>query len=539
MINIGSVNINSLNMPSKLAALKAHISAFQLDIVGLADIRNITENDAFSIRAHLRAHTFSFNAGLAHHGGTGILLINREIKALASYLDVHGDFLRLDIETPLHSYTLIQTYMPVTPSHKLRAYNRLLQHLRDSPPLARSIIMGDFNNVLNHLKDRHPPSYTEDPTTTILQNILDTHHLEDAFSSLYPDDVEFTYTSPSSLSSSRLDRIYATRNIINDLPEFTHIATNSSLSDHSHYPMLSIKDINAPKIGHDFWTFNNRHLRKPFVLKSILQAIEIYNKVKADSNDIEKAWTALIRSLTTSLKAHTKENTLRRHRTLHHLSKQIKHLSTKHLTHPNNREIYNALKQTRTQFENYVMDEAKYQSAKAKANYHMEGERPTKYMTKLHKKVRKRTLFKCLIDRDGQEKTSTEDLCRISGSFYNGLFNQNIPDTPAHELEEYLRPIQTKVPPDIHNRINSPQIDPEELAQSVLQMGNDKCPGSDGLSAAIFKTYYEQLKNPLLEYLNHCLQHKRMGPSSCEAIITLIYKKGDHSIITNYRPFRF
>jgi exonuclease III len=537
MINIASINVNSFNMATKISALKQQIQTHKLDIVGLSDIRTISDNDAFSIRGQLQCPSFVWSNGQPHHGGTGLLIFNKDFVITNPYLDPFGDFVRIDVECPSHSYTIIQVYMPINSQHKIRAHQRLTTYLRNSPPLHRLILMGDFNNVLNHLMDRHPPTFSNDPSTHILHTLVNTHYLSDAFSSLHPDTKEFTFKSHATPASfSRLDRIYVSNNILNDRPSFEHNAANASLSDHFFYPVLSILDRDAPRLGKDFWIFNNRDLHKPFVRKTIAEAEGLYQQVKNESfGDLHRAWDSRTEYLHKTLKEHSTQNAKRRLKTIHHLSKMIKRCTVSHIQHPNNREIYNALKHSQTQLEDYIMDEAKYQSAKAKANYHLMGERPTKYMTKLHNTVRKRTVFKTLLDNQGVPHTSNEGLCEVPRAFYHNLFNQDfLPPDPV-DLSSYLDVAKARVPADVLAHINS-EVTDDDFRAATFAMGRDKCPGPNGLPASFFQTYYDENKDSLQEYLNYCMVHKRLAPSSQEAIITLIFKKGNQTIMANYRP---
>jgi excinuclease UvrABC nuclease subunit len=67
-------------------------------------------------------------------------------------------------------------------------------------------------------------------------------------------------------------------------------------------------------------------------------------------------------------------------------------------------------------------------------------------------------------------------------------------------------------------------------------MKNNKSPGQDGLPAEFYKTFWVELKDEYFKSLLKSIECGMLPFSQRNAIISLIYKKGDKDDLKNYRP---
>ena len=79
-----------------------------------------------------------------------------------------------------------------------------------------------------------------------------------------------------------------------------------------------------------------------------------------------------------------------------------------------------------------------------------------------------------------------------------------------------------------------PTID--ECEQAVLNMKENKSPGSDGLPVEFYKTFWHNLKSHFYSALEETFEKESMSYSQRLSIIALLYKKGDKESLQNYRP---
>ena len=64
----------------------------------------------------------------------------------------------------------------------------------------------------------------------------------------------------------------------------------------------------------------------------------------------------------------------------------------------------------------------------------------------------------------------------------------------------------------------------------------NKSPGSDGLPVEFYITFWDDIKSILMNSLNAAYHKGELSPSQKRGILTLLYKKGDKSELSNWRP---
>jgi hypothetical protein len=62
----------------------------------------------------------------------------------------------------------------------------------------------------------------------------------------------------------------------------------------------------------------------------------------------------------------------------------------------------------------------------------------------------------------------------------------------------------------------------EECAQAVLNMKNNKTPGSDGLSVELYKMFWKQLSKPLYNALKSSFAEKELSVTQKCSLLSLI-----------------
>lgn len=67
-------------------------------------------------------------------------------------------------------------------------------------------------------------------------------------------------------------------------------------------------------------------------------------------------------------------------------------------------------------------------------------------------------------------------------------------------------------------------------------MENNKTPGLDGLPKEFYVTFWDQLKDPLLEVYKESFSTGTLPPSLQEGSIPLLFKKGQKEDLKNWRP---
>ena len=88
---------------------------------------------------------------------------------------------------------------------------------------------------------------------------------------------------------------------------------------------------------------------------------------------------------------------------------------------------------------------------------------------------------------------------------------------------------------DDRRRLDAPMT-PEELDAALRRCNMRSAPGIDGLNNRFIKKFWIFFREPLCEYFECCRAKGTLTSTFRTALIKLIPKKGDTSMIKNWRP---
>lgn len=124
-------------------------------------------------------------------------------------------------------------------------------------------------------------------------------------------------------------------------------------------------------------------------------------------------------------------------------------------------------------------------------------------------------------DEDGNVTKNNMEIVKIVENFYNKLYHD---DREVITLEH--NPADSETPP----------ITTIEVKKIVALMKNGKSPGEDGVCIEIIKTAGEDCYTILAELFNKCLKQSDIPKDWKNALMVILFKKGDKADIKNYRP---
>ena len=77
----------------------------------------------------------------------------------------------------------------------------------------------------------------------------------------------------------------------------------------------------------------------------------------------------------------------------------------------------------------------------------------------------------------------------------------------------------------------------QECYDSLLSMGPNKTPGNDGLSKEFYMTFWNSVKEVLIDSLNYSFDNGQLSTTQRQVVITLLEKPDkDIRLIENWRP---
>lgn len=157
---------------------------------------------------------------------------------------------------------------------------------------------------------------------------------------------------------------------------------------------------------------------------------------------------------------------------------------------------------------------------------------PTSFFFNLERSEAERKQVMCLRLLDGSQTSDPAEIRQHTGTFYGELFAAHDCDEDA--VADLLRNLPQLSPED-SNTLGL-DLSLEELSSAVEQMAPGKSPGLDGLPSDFFKHFWSVLGPDLLDVFKDCFNNGTLPASCRRAVISLLPKKGELTLIKNWRP---
>lgn len=199
----------------------------------------------------------------------------------------------------------------------------------------------------------------------------------------------------------------------------------------------------------------------------------------------------------------------------------------------------NEMQDTKLALDLYALYEAEGAQVRSRVKWIEEGERNTKYFFGLEKSNFNKKCMRSLKDKTGKLCTSQDDIKQIQVDFYSELYREKTHFESQKDL--YNRFCSNLDFPTLSAEQQAScegLISLEEASFALSKMKNNSAPGIDGLTAAFYKQFWDDLGELLIESFNESFNTGSMTISQRRAIITLIHKGKDlpKEILGNWRP---
>ena len=322
---------------------------------------------------------------------------------------------------------------------------------------------------------------------------------------------------------------------------------NNYFSDHSTIS-LSIDLHNQPH-GRGFWKFNNSLLKdKDYVnkiKKCIIDTVDTYRIDDKDSND-EKftindqlLWETLklmIRGETIPYASHKKKERDKRENDIENRLRQLNDDLNK-TTDQNKveQEIDKVLEELKL----IRQDKIEGLSTRAKAKWHLEGEKPTNYFCNLEKFHRSEKTMEKLILDNKEEITDIKDIVNEQKRYYETLYSSQGNEPSATLKTTFFdnnNPYFNRLTPTEADSCEG-QIERHECAKALKDMPNFKSPGTDGFTVEFYKFFWKDIGDYVLRSIQYAYNSETMSITQRQGVILNIPKKDkDRTRLKNWRP---
>ena len=160
---------------------------------------------------------------------------------------------------------------------------------------------------------------------------------------------------------------------------------------------------------------------------------------------------------------------------------------------------------------------------------------PTRSLSSLQKRTSSRAI-QALRDKEGELKRDPQDILQIASDFYKNLYSSQTNTWVVQEAQKsILKAVSGQIEQNSKTELDSP-ISEEEILEAIKRSGKNRSPGPDGLTSEFYNSFPTLLAPLLKDLYQEIFEKKSLTPSQKEALVTMIYKKGDEAEISNYRP---
>jgi hypothetical protein len=149
-------------------------------------------------------------------------------------------------------------------------------------------------------------------------------------------------------------------------------------------------------------------------------------------------------------------------------------------------------------------------------------ENPKRFWTLLKDRTKSKTSPTLLV-HDEQEVTDTTNMCTVFNNYFSSVFNTTTyekPDVDVHRNEE----------------LSEIQFSKDDILSELKNLNTSKAPGPDGISTRVLKECRDELAEPFQVLFNQSLDTAQIPNNWKQANVVPIYKKGNKSEASNYRP---
>ena len=427
------------------------------------------------------------------------------------------------------TFNLIAIYAPRTDAERAAFFSEFAPLFSPTHP---NILGGDFNCISNAKMDKRGgnPLARQAAITTLGTSIVN-HNLVDIWRTQHPHTHAFTWTGKNPTDNSpiltRIDRFYIAHAI-------SHLAVNSDIKPypHSDHDLISLQlDLSRTPRGKGYWHFNNTLLANASFNTDLIAFWQRWLTKKADFDNILTWWDKAKFHFKQIAIHHTSKARKIANAQRHAIERNIEYLKSKAATGDQlHVERYLTAKQKLRQLELAELDAIKIRT---KPRFSEVDERSSKYFYTLEKARQADQSIKLLTKDNLDTISDPYDILVEARTFYQKLYTAEPIDEAAQRVVLSIN-TPTLTPRD--RKTCEGLITRAEITQSVKDMEPNKSPGIDGLTVNFYQHFWDILAPELTAVYNYAYTSGLLSLSQRRGVITLVFKKGDRTRLSQWRP---
>ena len=172
---------------------------------------------------------------------------------------------------------------------------------------------------------------------------------------------------------------------------------------------------------------------------------------------------------------------------------------------------------------------------RSKIKWVEEGERSSKFFFNLEKSRQSSNTIRQIKDKNNTLQTDDSEILKATADFYKTLFTtKNIdPEKINKYLDEtnFENKLTDKQKQECDNEISEIEFD-----KVIKNLKNEKSPGCDGLTPEFYKAFWNDITDLYIEMIKETFVYGELPYTLRKAVLALLFKKGDTTLLKNYRP---
>ena len=464
-----------------------------------------------------------WSPALGRQGGVAILIKdNFNGHVLNWRKDSSGRIISLLLVLSEIRINLINIYAPVNPSERSVFFDSLHEFFI---PADATIVGGDFNCYDCEL-DKFGGNAS---MAKCLSDFKSSFKFVDVWRKLHRRSRQMTWFNADHSLGSRLDKFLVSPNLVSFVSNCEILPC--VLSDHDFVDLcFDFKDL-IPR-GPGIWKFNNSLLDDEDFCHYVSDRIQDLLSCKSSFGSIQQWWDFFKSSLKQDITLFAREKRKRLSRERVSLTNRLIRLKSQLVQ--GDSSVSPEIIFTESQLAALTDRVSEGAKIRSRAQWLEQGERPTRFFLKLEKERVERNHVTSILNSDGVEVSSRENVEKAHVDFYSALFS----------AEDIDLACQNSLFENVTNFLSEPDrslcegvITLAELTIALKSLSTSKAPSFDGLTVEFFSKFWKLLGPLLLEVINQCFADGQLSDSMKSSVTRLIYKKrGDIKDLKNWRP---
>ena len=324
---------------------------------------------------------------------------------------------------------------------------------------------------------------------------------------------------------ARLDFFLTSCSLANRVHKAGH--TYGFATDHSAITLHIYTSL--PARGPGFWKFNIPHLNDAQYLSGVREVIKESKKKYIDCDpamqwEMTKCEIAGYSSLFSRITAAKKKEKLANY------TRALNYLSTLMVT-DDDEEVIKEFEKISAEMELYMQEKTQTLMFMSRANYHLEGERNSKYFLSKAKKQAMKKIMLYLENDKGETVSGIQNILEEQIKYYESLYSAD-----ANVIFNLSNETNVKISEEERRNLETP-ITKEELKTAVSLFAPDKTPGCDGFPALFYQTLWDDISDMYFEAILFAFESNKLHISARRGYLSLLLKKNRNILkLKNWRP---